>query len=170
MTSRSEQTVDTGSRTVDPVIPKATSLLINSGNIVSADRLKKRSNTSPQDELVEVINGTFWSWLSTIDSNAYQEQNSVECRHPVFEKLKETEHDDISISVKLFLNSLDTEIVSQSIKKILDEIGAKHIDTLIVSFPDKVFVHDQLPAQLVMPVWSIVQECVDSQVVSTAGL
>lgn len=52
----------------------------------------------------------------------------------------------------------------------MDEIGAKHIDTLIVSFPDKVFVHDQLPAQLVMPIWSIVQECVDSQVVSTAGL
>lgn len=53
---------------------------------------------------------------------------------------------------------------------VLDEIGAQHIDTLIVSFPDKVFVHDELPAHLVLPVWSVIQDYVDSQVVSTAGL
>lgn len=51
MTSRSEHPVDTEPKTTDPVIPKATSLLINTGNIVSADRLKKRSTTTSQDEV-----------------------------------------------------------------------------------------------------------------------
>lgn len=52
----------------------------------------------------------------------------------------------------------------------MDEIGLRRIDTLIVSFPDKVFVHEDLPSQLVMPVWSIIQELIDSQIVNTAGL
>lgn len=53
---------------------------------------------------------------------------------------------------------------------VLNEIGAHHIDTLIISFPDKVFIHEELPAHLVMPVWSVIQGYVDSKAVSTAGL
>ena len=51
MTSRSEHLGETEPKTIDPVIPKATSLLINTGNILSADRLKKRTNSNPQDEV-----------------------------------------------------------------------------------------------------------------------
>lgn len=34
-----------------PLFPKATSLLFNSGNVVSSDRLKKRTNLNPQEEV-----------------------------------------------------------------------------------------------------------------------
>ena len=36
---------------VEPVLAKATSLLLNSGNVVSSDRLKKKTNLNPQDEV-----------------------------------------------------------------------------------------------------------------------
>lgn len=35
----------------EPVLAKATSLLFNSGNVVSSDRLKKKTNLNPQEEV-----------------------------------------------------------------------------------------------------------------------
>lgn len=35
----------------EPFMPKATLLLLNSGNIVSSERIKKRTNLSPEDEV-----------------------------------------------------------------------------------------------------------------------
>ena len=34
-----------------PVFPKASRLLLNSGNVVSSDRLKKRTNLNPEEEV-----------------------------------------------------------------------------------------------------------------------
>ena len=34
-----------------PIFPKATVLLFNSGNVASSDRLRKRTNLSPEDEV-----------------------------------------------------------------------------------------------------------------------
>jgi hypothetical protein len=44
------ETTETFKKTM-PVIPKATHFFINSGNIVSSDRIKKRTNLNPQDEV-----------------------------------------------------------------------------------------------------------------------
>ncbi len=35
-----------------PVFPKASRLLLNSGNVVSSDRLKKRTNLNPEEEVI----------------------------------------------------------------------------------------------------------------------
>jgi hypothetical protein len=34
-----------------PIIPKATHFFMNSGNVVSSDRIKKRTNLNPQEEV-----------------------------------------------------------------------------------------------------------------------
>ena len=38
-----------------PVFPKASRLLLNSGNVVSSDRLKKRTNLNPEEEVTPHI-------------------------------------------------------------------------------------------------------------------
>lgn len=40
---------------MEPVLAKATSLLFNSGNVVASDRLKKKTNLNPQDEVSHYI-------------------------------------------------------------------------------------------------------------------
>lgn len=35
----------------EPAFPKATTLLFNTGNVVQSDRLRKRTNLNPQDEV-----------------------------------------------------------------------------------------------------------------------
>ncbi len=83
----------------EPSFPRATSLLFNSGNVVQSDRLKKRTNLNPQEELNEVLNNTLFSWLNSEERALNQEQKSVKCRHPdLHERLAESEVNDISIS------------------------------------------------------------------------
>lgn len=155
----------------EPYLPKATSLLFNSGNVVSSDRLKKRTNLNPQDELNEVLNNALSCWASTPNASQVRENKSVKCRHPeLYERIDENEKKDMSISIKIFLTNLDPEVINQAVKTILDEIGADCIDTLIISFPDKIFNHDELPYDLVMPVWNVVQGYIDTRQILSAGL
>ena len=50
-----------------PLFAKANSLLFNSGNIVSTERLKRRTNSNPQDE-VGALNNTLSKWIATDES------------------------------------------------------------------------------------------------------
>jgi len=154
-----------------PLFPKANHLIFNSGNVVSSNRLKKKANLSSEDELLEVFNNTMESWLTTIDRTQIQERKTIECRHPeYYEKIDPNNKSDISISVKLFLNTFDTEVLDQSIKTILEEIGADHIDTLILSLNDKIFSHEDLPKPILLPLWSTIQKHIQNKVIQTAGL
>jgi hypothetical protein len=40
---------------IEPSFPKATTILFNSGNVVQSDRLKKRTNLNPQEEVLTLI-------------------------------------------------------------------------------------------------------------------
>lgn len=53
---------------------------------------------------------------------------------------------------------------------VLDEIGANQIDTLILSLPEKIFNRDELPKDLLLPLWSSVQQNIQNKRVLTAGL
>lgn len=158
-----------------PAIPKATSLLFNSGNIVASERFlqKKKTNTSPQEELTDVLNKTFSAWLQTQthQNTLISELKSVQCRHPEFyERLTPEQQDDLSISVKIFLNSFNEHTFEQALETIMDEIGCLKIDTLILSFPDKIFNQEDLPKETIMPIWATVQKAIHANKIVTAGL
>ena len=94
--------------------------------------------------------------------------------------------------MKLFLNTYDPEVLNESIKKsnfiltnsrffsfsylfskiflVLEEIGADYIDTLIISLSDKIFTYEELPKDIILPLWSSVQTNILNKLVMTAGL
>ena len=135
----SHETIE-GAQTL-PLFAKANSLLFNSGNIVSTERLKRRTNSNPQDEVGDALNNTLARWMATEEPLKSQESKSIKCRHPeYYEKIKEAERDDMSISgelhlhaivqleglksfqlcfflplVKIFLNSIDPEVLERAI-------------------------------------------------------
>ncbi len=39
---------------LQPIFPKASHLIFNSGNVVSSDRLKKRTNLNSQEEVFQI--------------------------------------------------------------------------------------------------------------------
>jgi glutamate--cysteine ligase regulatory subunit len=156
-----------------PAIPKATSLLFNSGNIVASERflLKKKTNTSPQEELHDVLNKTFAAWLSVVDRANVKDLKTVQCRHPEFyERLSDDEKEELSISVKIFLNSFNEQTFNDALQIIMDEIGCKRLDTVILSFPDKIFNEEELPKSTIMPIWAQMQKSIANGKIGTAGL
>ena len=54
--------------------------------------------------------------------------------------------------------------------KVMDEIGTEHIDTLILSLPDKLFIQESIPIEIIMPLWSVVQEHITNQKIKSSGL
>ena len=46
-----------------PLLSKSTNLLINTGNIVSSNRIKKKSNLISNDEIYECIQTSLVNWL-----------------------------------------------------------------------------------------------------------
>ena len=157
-----------------PAIPKATSLLFNSGNVVASERflLKKKTNTSPQEELQDVLNKTFMVWLSSVNRESVNDLKTVQCRHPEFyERLTEKDDKaDLAISVKIFLNSFNEQTFNDAIKIIMDEIGCDRLDTVILSFPDKIFNEEELPKGTIMPIWALIQKNIAAGKITTAGL
>ncbi len=54
--------------------------------------------------------------------------------------------------------------------KVMEEIGVYSIDTLIISFPEKIFNQDDLPKDYILPLWSVVEKYVENKIISNAGL
>ena len=52
----------------------------------------------------------------------------------------------------------------------MEEIGTTRIDSLVLSLPDKMFSHEDLPKELMMPLWSAVQKNIENQKVTSVGL
>ena len=55
-----------------PLLSKSTNLLINSGNIVSSNRIKKKSNLISNDEIYECIQSSLVNWLLNSDHSKIQ--------------------------------------------------------------------------------------------------
>ena len=158
---------------LQPALPKATSLLVNSGNMVASERflLKKKTNMSAQEELNDVLNKTFAAWLASADRAVLHDAKTIQCRHPeLYERLAHDEKSEVSVSVKLFLNAFDEQTLADALATVAGEIGCDRLDTVILSFPDKLFGDDELPKELLMPVWAALQRSVHAGRVGTAGL
>jgi hypothetical protein len=52
-----------------PLLCKSTNILINSGNIVSSNRIKKKTNLISSDEVYECIQSSLFNWLLNSDQS-----------------------------------------------------------------------------------------------------
>ena len=112
---------------------------------------------------------------STTSSTRHSRRGSapsiVQCRHPEFyEKLEDAEKGELAISVKIFLNSFDEQTFNDALATIMSEIGCDRIDTVILSFPDKIFNEEDLPQETIMPIWLALQKHIAAARITTAGL
>lgn len=160
---------------LEPLFPKATQLSLNTGNIVSANRLKRKANFILNDELIESLNSIFNNWLPTLDEqhvSELQEQKHVICRDPeYYEKFDASERDEVSISVKLFLNTFDPIALENALNQILEELNVSHIETLVLSFPDAIFNRSILDKNVIKPLWTlIIEKNLEEKIILSAGV
>ncbi len=55
-----------------PIFSKATSILLDTGNIVSSKRIKKKASLQSTDETIECLQAVIQNWLPTISRDEIQ--------------------------------------------------------------------------------------------------
>ncbi|KAL4219503.1 hypothetical protein ACF0H5_022080 [Mactra antiquata] len=153
-----------------PVIPKASSIFIHSGNIINWNRLKRKPSTTPVEEISECIGSTLQNYFESADKNELQYLTELNCVHQKFkEKVPSEERGDLKLTVKIFLCSLQTpDYVTESIEKALSELDVKHIETALLAFPET--ENEEITLETIQPYWKALERMVDKEVVWSIGI
>lgn len=152
------------------MIPKAGNLIVHSGNIVNWNRLKRKPNQSPTEELSECVGTTLKSYLEAADKNALQYVTNLDCVHGKFKQtLPGDERGDLKVTVKLFVCTiLPAEAIREAIERVLSEIDVTFLETALLSFPE--LENEDLTLDIIRPYWEVLEDLVHKEVILSLGM
>lgn len=150
------------------VFPKATSLYLDTGNVVNWDKLKRKTNLMPSDELKICLGESLSRWLSDTDREKAQTQLSIrvvdETENPIIDQ-RET----LKFTLKLFLSfPLSPAEAKDAVEFVLTRLGLNYVEILVVSFPDN--LEQALEGDDVLTVWSALEELFDEGMILSLGV
>ncbi|KAH3776499.1 hypothetical protein DPMN_177925, partial [Dreissena polymorpha] len=154
-----------------PVVPKATTLLINSGNIVNWNRLKRKPSQNPTEEITECVSTTFQAFLAEADKNELQYVTELNCVH---QKYKETvlhsEREDYKLTVKIFLcQNASIDVLQEAVDRVLSELEVSFIETVLLSFPENE-KGEELTLEVIKRFWKALETIVFKETILTIGV
>ncbi|XP_060065730.1 glutamate--cysteine ligase regulatory subunit-like [Ylistrum balloti] len=155
-----------------PVIPKVTSLVVHSGNIVNWNRLKRKPNQTSSEELVECMSNSLESFFEGADKNKLQYASELDCSHSEFKKtlaINSEPRGDLKITVKIFLCRLTSQdVITQAVDKVLTELEASSLDVVLLAFPD--LDEDANILDLILPYWQTLEKLNKEEKVHSIGI
>ncbi|ESO98930.1 hypothetical protein LOTGIDRAFT_213728, partial [Lottia gigantea] len=152
-----------------PLFPKLGNIVVQSGNIVNWNRLKRKPNNTPTEEICECISACLNKHLESADRNQLQYTTELFCENKEFkEKLPDDERDNLKITVKVILyNRENPEVINDAVDKALNELGVSFVETVILAIPDP---NEDLTVEDFKPSWQILQKLVDEQKILSLGV
>ncbi|CAF0845385.1 unnamed protein product [Adineta ricciae] len=164
---------------LNPIFPKATEILFYTGNTLTLFKIMKKTNTSVTEEITEYMstmlqtmrtegnekhfqNQTYVKFLPTSDeATVASNQNGSS---PDNEQLT---REDLKFSVKIFLRSLEPEVLSHTIDTVLQELKENYLESVMISLPN---YGAQITLNEFLPLWRIVEDYIDKQKILSAGV
>jgi len=165
-----------------PIFPKATSMFVHSGNIINWNRLKRKPNLSPTDELCDCISKSLDDYLKSADKTQLQYVTEIyKVNNDNVEKLDDNEREDVKITVKVFLSvPQPPEAVKEAVDKVLNELGTSYVETVLLAVspcveeddPDYLTTPEQQPAAMdrLKPYWEVMEQLVKDDKVLSLGV
>ncbi|KAI0222849.1 Glutamate--cysteine ligase regulatory subunit [Lamellibrachia satsuma] len=123
-----------------PIIPKAESISVHTGNVVNWNRLKRKIVQGPTEELTECISSTIESWLTDheAEKDYLQEITQLNCLNKTFqEPLPIDERDNFKVTAKIYLCDYGENIIEEAVNSVLTDLGIAHIETVLLAFSEK---------------------------------
>ena len=110
------------------VFPKATTLFLDTGNVVNWDKLKRKTNLTPSDELKICIGESVTRWLGETDREKAQTSLSVrvvdESSNPIVDQ-----RDTLKYTLKLFLSfPLSPAETKTAVEFVLTRLGLNYVE------------------------------------------
>ncbi|XP_071821858.1 glutamate--cysteine ligase regulatory subunit-like [Apostichopus japonicus] len=157
-----------------PRIPQASSLIINSGNVINFECLKKRKRIaqSTTEELKDCLKTVLDSRLKTINWDEEKFKTSLEftvpCCNPALSD--EQTREDLKVTVKAMMCNADPEVIVDAIHRVLKELDTDIIDVLLLSVSEKPNVIETFHMDHLKTLWSVLERMVDKGQIKTLGV
>ncbi|CAF1229876.1 unnamed protein product [Adineta steineri] len=164
---------------LSPLFPKATEILFYTGNTLTLFKIMKKTNTSITEEIVEYMSTMLQTMRIDMNEKQYQNEtyvkflpisddtavtNNYNAANPDNEQLT---REDLKFSVKIFLRSLEPEILSHTIDTVLNELKENYLESVMLSLPN---YGAQITLNEFLPLWRIIEDYIDKQKILSAGV
>ncbi|KAK6195475.1 hypothetical protein SNE40_000900 [Patella caerulea] len=152
-----------------PIFPKVGKILVQSGNIVNWNRLKRKPNNTSTEEICECVSVCLSNYLKTADRNQLQYATELVCENKEFiESLPAEKRDDLKITVKVVLyNRESPEVLIDAVDKALSDLGVSFVETVLLAIPD---IENETTVEDIKPFWTVLQTLVEQEKVFFLGI
>eukprot|EP00118_Oscarella_pearsei_P028538 m.2414 g.2414 ORF g.2414 m.2414 type:complete len:256 (+) comp8641_c0_seq2:100-867(+) len=140
------------------------SLLINSGNIS-----KRNSYSTSRKGGLDAMEEVSFAIESTLDvcngcKNA-KAQGNLRCRNPSFtETVEEKEREELKLTVKIFMNESEPELISEAVGGACDELNVSYLDLVVLALPFEASFDS------IKSYWTKLEELVEQRRISNLGV
>ncbi|XP_067944335.1 glutamate--cysteine ligase regulatory subunit-like [Watersipora subatra] len=150
-----------------PMIPKAGSIYVHTGNICTWDRLKRKVNQKPNFEVYECLGDCMQKAIANFTKSSLQYEHALNCcggGDAIQPCEPQDLRADLKLTAKVFLSTPTGEALQDAITHIKSDLAVTYIDNLLISFPSQT---DELSIQ---QVWAEVEVCIGDGVVIQGGV
>lgn len=168
---------------IKPIFPKATEILFYTGNTLTSLKILKKTNTTISEEILEYISMILQTMRTDFNEKQFQDETYVKLS-PIQDENsnfsaatsntpttpvdhEQLAREDLKYSVKIFLRSLEPEILSHTIDTILTELKENYLESLMISLPN---YGAHLTLEEFMPLWRVVEDYIDLKKILSAGV
>ncbi|XP_036623168.1 glutamate--cysteine ligase regulatory subunit [Trichosurus vulpecula] len=160
----------TDSRAAGLLLRQASTLHLQTGNLLNWGRLRKKCSSSHREELRDCIQKTLNEWSSQISPDLVRELPDVlECTvaHAV-EKINPDEREEMKVSAKLFIVGSNSSSMRSAVEMACSALGIAQLDSVIIASPP---VEDgvNLALEHLQPYWEELESLVQNKKVVAIG-
>ncbi|CAF1461723.1 unnamed protein product [Adineta ricciae] len=167
---------------LEPYFPKATEMLFYTGNITPFFKLSTKTSSSVTEQIMEYMSMMLKKMKTKAKADQFKENKYIKLICPSEEdqsnatndattaspnETEELDRRDLKFSVKIFLRTLEPEILSHTINTIFSELKENYLESVMISLPNYGAL---LTLKEFMPLWNILEDFVNKQKILSAGV
>ncbi|UJR35630.1 hypothetical protein I4U23_028380 [Adineta vaga] len=170
---------------LQPLFPKATEILFHTGNTISSLKLLNQPNSSVTEQITTYMSQLLETMKTNIDTKSFQEEKYIKLlpiqddNQPIADKgaaatasvppneSEQLTRKDLKFSVKIFLRTLEPEILTHTINTIFTELKESYLESVMISLPN---YGSQITLDQFMPLWNVIEDFIDKKKILSAGV
>ncbi|XP_014455194.1 glutamate--cysteine ligase regulatory subunit [Alligator mississippiensis] len=161
---------DGGSASARLLLEQATTLNLQTGNLLNWGRLRKKCPASPAEEIRDCIQNTLNEWSLKISPDLNQEKPEVlECTvAQAMEKINPEEREELKVSAKLFTVGSNSSSIRDAVNMACSALGVAQLDSVIIASPP---IEDgiNLSLEYLQPYWQELENLVQNEKIVAIG-
>lgn len=138
-------------------------LIIDTGNLINCNDLKRNPSQSPSNEVIESMTSTVSKCLQSTDLSQPLQNGYLIMKHPSQTKIESYERKDLKLTVKVFLVEYDSNLLLESIKQVMLNLNVDVLDSLILGLSSPQPKSTKSILEDLGPLWRTLENLVENE-------